>query len=369
MLLVLFGHRASTAQPAKEPKPSPKAANPKEPDPNLLRWRIFLDGLVQDARSVPSEERRPYAVADVAAAYWELDHDESQAMFIAALDAAWKLTEKMKPGERRQQPVLEYVLLTASRIDSALLKTLIDRLRKKEGAEKEADDIASETALDLIETDPEKAAQLAEAFAPNGLDDGTALFFIFRLAQKDISLANRVYATYLAKVGANENIPLEYVLRLAGYAFGHLEYYSVDKRGELSGANFRRIVGLSANQENINSFLSLAYRRTAKAIEQRNNATGAGNEGLSYPILFSLAYLEPDAERFLPASSPTWQQLEQLGIVGTTPEQTQKIAGYINSINHGRERLRVYDEDPDKIETEAEATLEDVEKLVGTCQR
>ncbi|CAN5388335.1 hypothetical protein BH10ACI2_BH10ACI2_19250 [soil metagenome] len=357
----------SAAQRAKDPEPKPSPA--KTPDPNITRWKIFLDGLVQEVRTISPEERRPFAVTDVAAAYWEIDRDESQAMFVAALDVAWKLTEKMKPSERRQQPVLDYVLSTAARIDSALLKSLIDRLRKKDGAEKEADDIASGTALELLETDPEKAAQLAEAFAPNGLDDGTALFFIFRLAQKDISLANRVYETYLTKAGASENMPVEYVVRLAGYAFGHLEYYGVDKRGELSGANFRRIPGFSANQANINSFLSLAYRRIGKAIEQRNNAAGAGNEGLGYPILFSLAYLEPDAARFLPASGQAWQQLQQQGIVGTTPEQSQKIATHMNTIYQGRDRLQTYEEAPEKLETNTEASLADVEKLVGTCQR
>src|SRR5438067_8206625 len=88
---------AAIAQPAKEVKSQPAAStqSTKPPDPNFIRWKLYLDILAQEARSV-AEERRPYVVAEIATAYWELDREESQAMFISALDAAWKLAEQDK---------------------------------------------------------------------------------------------------------------------------------------------------------------------------------------------------------------------------------------------------------------------------------
>ncbi len=116
--------------------------------------------------------------------------------------------------------MLNHVLSSATKLDSTLAKTLTKRLLDKEDSDSDRDDISSSAALEILKQDAEKSAQLAEAFAPNGLQNGTATFFIYRLAAQDIQLSNRVYGVYLNKVGANENIPLEWILPLGGYGFG-----------------------------------------------------------------------------------------------------------------------------------------------------
>ncbi len=343
-------------------KPNPTA---KPPDPGLMRWRIVLDGLVQEARTVSPEERRPYAITEVASAYWEIDHNESQELFIKALDEAWKLTEI----DKKNRPVLNHVLVTASKLDVSLAKVLTDRLLKKEGGDKGVDDLSTETALDLLKTDPRKAAELAEAFAPNGLEDGTAAFFIFKLAEVDVSLANRVYSTFLNKAIAKQNISVRSILPLAGYAFGYTEYRTVSQNGVGTGGHFWRNDKLFANPAFIRPFLSLAYGRVSQAIEQRNNATGVSLESLNHAILFALAYLVPEVARFSPGSLAAWQQLEDRGIVGVSPEQSQRVAAHMDMINLNRAKLQSSVESAEKQMQWAEESLDEVEKIVGTCER
>jgi len=91
LCLIWCGSVAVYGQVPKEAKTPVKPPAEKEENSDLLRWRVFVDGLFQEARSISPEERRPYAVAEVAAAYWEIDRDESKAQFISALEAAWKL--------------------------------------------------------------------------------------------------------------------------------------------------------------------------------------------------------------------------------------------------------------------------------------
>ncbi len=50
-------------------------------------------------------------------------------------------------------------------------------------------------------------------------------------------------------------------------------------------------------------------------------------------------------------------------------QQSQQVASLLNTINQARARARKFDESPQTPEQEAEASLEDVEKLTGTCQR
>jgi tetratricopeptide (TPR) repeat protein len=331
-------------------------------DPAILRWKIVLGSLAQESRTVFPEDRRPYAMVEVANAYWEVDRDAARQLLVSALDRALSLTRQ----DKKLRSLVNHVLSSAAGRDAALAKELNKRLLDEEG---DKDDISAATALDMLEENPEAAAQLAEAFAPNGLQDGTAAFLIFSLAQKDTRLSNRVYGVYLNKVGANESIPLESVLTLAGYALGYSEYYSVTRRGDLMGSSFPPIAGLAANPAFTGAFLNLASLRLAQAIERRNRATGAEIEALNYPILFASEYLLPEVSRYAPASMPSWQQLQQQGIVGVTTQQTQHVQNHMLVIQRARLRLQQFSDSSQTPELEAEASLENVEKLTGTCQR
>lgn len=365
LLFILSACQIISAQPAGNKGVSAKVTTQKSENPNIVRWRFFLDSLAQEARTIFPEDRRPYAVVEVANVYWEFDRETSTSLYISALDSAWSLTER----DRKNRPVLKFVLSSATRLDSTLAKTLTKRIIDKEESDNERDEISSSTALEILEDDVNKAAQLAEAFAPNGLQSGTATFLIYRIAAQDVQLSNRVYGVYLSKVSTNENIPLESVLTLGGYAFGYAEFYGIDGRGNLSGATFPQVKGLSANPAFTNAFLSLAYRRIVRTIELRNNAVGAQIESLNYTILFALEYLMPQVARFAPNTLPAWQQLQQQGIAGAMPHQIQQVANHLNTINQNRARAQRFSESSQTAEEEAEASLENVEKITGTCQR
>lgn len=360
--IFLFHTAVSLAQPPVDKNQPGKIAGKKSEDPALLRWKISLDSLAREARTVFPEERRPYAMADVASTFWDVDRVAARLQYISALDTALALTHK----DKKYQPMVNYVLSSATRRDAGLVRELNKRLLDDE---KGRDDISSEIAQDLLDENPEAAAQLAEAFAPNGLLDGSAAFLIYGLAKKDVRLSDRVYAVYLAKVSADENFAPERILALAGYSFGYAEFYSVDKRGELSGASFLPVSGLFANPSFSASFLDLAYRRVAISIERRDRAVGPDIEALNYPILFALAYLLPEVAKFSPNTTSAWQQLEQRGMVGATVEQLQKIRSHVKQINETRQRLQNIADDPEKPDRDAEASLDDVEKLPGACRR
>jgi hypothetical protein len=341
---------------------SSKATKQASEDPEIVRWKIFLNGLAQESRTVFPEERRPYAIVEVANANWEIDRDASRQLYFSALDMAMSLARQ----DKKYRALINYVLSAATRRDAELAEELNKRLLDKED---DNDNVSIETALEMLEENPLAAAQLAEAFAPNGLQDGTAAFLIFSLAKKDIRLSDRVYGVYLSKVRANESIELESVLTLAGYAFGYSEYYSVNKKGHLRGSSFLPISGLSANPVFTNAFLSLAARRLALAIDRRNRAVGGEIEGLNFPILFASEYLIPEVAKYAPGLLPSWQELQQRGIVGTTTQQTQQVQNHLIQIRQARLRTQKFSDNSQTPELEAEASLENVEKLPGTCQR
>lgn len=360
----LMDVKNSTSQSPSDKDQTGKTTIQKSDDPNFLRWKIFLDSLAQEAKTVFPDNRRPYAIVDVANAYWEIDRDLSRSTYVSALDAAVSLTKQ----DNKYRPLINYVMSAATRRDATLAKTLNKRLLDDSDAN-DRDNISSMVALDLLAENPVAAARLAEAFAPNGLQDGTAAFLIFGLAKKDIWLSNGVYNTYLTRVSTNENIPLEQILPLAGYSFGYAEYYSVDGRGDLRGASFLPIENFSAYPAFNASFLDLAFRRISMSIERRDNAVGAEIEALNFPILFALEYLIPEVAKFSPNTLPAWQQLQQQGIAGTSVHQNKQVQKNLQHINQARVSTREFDDPSQTPEQKAEASLEDVEKLPGTCQR
>jgi hypothetical protein len=100
----------------------------KPPDPNFVRWRVYLDTLAQEAKTV-ADERRPYVLAEVAAAYWQYDRDEARSLFTRAADEAWKLAS----GDAKYGDLMDDVLSGASRLDVELVRFLKKRLADKEG--------------------------------------------------------------------------------------------------------------------------------------------------------------------------------------------------------------------------------------------
>jgi hypothetical protein len=347
---------------AQSPVSAPESKNRKVENPAILRWKILLASLAQEARTVFPEERRAYAIVEVANASWVVDRETTRQLYRTALDNA----VAMRRQDAKHGRLVTYVMKSATRLDVSLAQELAKRLVDDETANEHS---PASTALDVLEENPEAAARIAEAIAPSGLEDGTAAFLIFRLAAKDLRLSDRVYSTYLNRAGTRQDISLAGILNLAGYGLGRGEYYSVTQRGELSGATFRPIAGFSGRPAYAGPFLRIAYQRLAQAIDRRDRAVGAELDTLNYAILFASDYLIADVAKFQPSALSEWQQLQQRGVVGATTVQTQAVRAHMQQISQARLRIQQYTDDSQTPESDAEASLETVEKLAGTCQR
>ena len=276
---------AQSAKDAKTQNASPAGA-PKQLDPNFIRWRVYLDTLAQEARSVP-DERRPYVVTDVASAYWEFDKDEATRLFTAALDEASRLAEQ----DKKYRDLVDYVLNAAARADAGMVDRFRKRLAGKEGETKYKGDLFGSGLLEMVKDDPPRAAQLMEAIAPDGMSM-SAPFSIFELAKVDKRLADRVFAAYLAKASSMQDVSLEKILGLAGYAFGYTEHWTMEKTGGAYGASRLPVPGLTARKDFASSFLSVAYSRADREIRVRDANAPPELGSPTWTILFAAIYLK-----------------------------------------------------------------------------
>lgn len=342
-----------------------RAANEAQVD--SARWKYLLDSLATESRSLSPEKRRPYALAEVADAYWNLDQEKARTLFTTAMD----LTLSVKKGERIDDAAFNFVLARAAKREIALAKSLTERSVEKQKIV-ETDEWSLSVALNLLKRDPSSAAQLAEAFVPSGLSNGDAAFFILELAKKDITSANQVYLAYLNKFAADNKLPLQQLLSLAGYAFGYCESYSLSNENppNLFGLSCNRISGLSASPALIRTFLAIAFQRAQSAVERLGQTAGAERNYLSFTALFTIAYLLPEAAKYAPNTVASWERLQQQATVGTTALQHEHVTRHLQSINENRARVRRHDDAPELSPVqEADASLEKADKLPQSCQR
>ncbi|MGI9055192.1 MAG: hypothetical protein ACR2F2_05245, partial [Pyrinomonadaceae bacterium] len=184
------------------------------------RWKSTLDILFIEAKTIPQKDKKAMAVADVADAYWQIDTIASQDLFGDAVDIALTVDEK-----KDKEKSFRYILNLASKRNTTFSKNLIEKIKSKKKFDSEIEEISIETAQELLNEDLKKSAEFAESIAPMGLANGSAMFLIFQITQKDANLGNRVYQTYLRKALAQEQFPPDLLLLLAGYTFGNSEYY------------------------------------------------------------------------------------------------------------------------------------------------
>ena len=353
-------------QTKPETKPS-KVATTKNSNDNL-RWVLLLDNLIYETRSISPESRRAYAIADIATAYWKFDRNISQTLFISALDSALP-SDPEEAKKRDYKKALEYVLSSVAKVDNALTEKLIAKVVEKQKSNEQSGNSSISTALELLKHNPRKAAELAEAIAPRGLSDGSAVYFILELAKQDVALSNRVYQTYLNKFVANRNATLNQLLWLGGYPFGRNEGYSLDESNlaEITGFQFPQTAELNANPVLANIFLNTALRFIQRDIEQSSQAIGARAETLKITAFFATNYLFPEVVKYQPNAGEIWEQLRQQSTAGLSPLQHQQVLKNLQSINDARARTERYNNNPNNSDEIVE--LEEVEKIVGTCQR
>lgn len=354
------------AQVSAQPPDSSKSRQNPDESQKLIQWKYLLATLTTDARSLLPEKDRPYALAAVADAYWNIDRNMARELFMSALVAACSQGK----GETCDRLALHHVLALVTKRDTDLTRTLLKKIEEKQ-ERGNLEETPLSVALDLLETDPNGATRLAEAFVPSGLATGAANSFIFRLAKQDISLANQVYRAYLNKFAVDSKLPLSQLISFGGYAFGYNEFYGLTQGApQLYGVSSRRIENLSLNPALVRTFLDLALRRTSETVEVAAQMVGVERDNLTTINLFVIAYLLPEVMRYYPSTIPAWESLQQRATVGTAAIQHEQVGRYIQSITERRARVRRFDDAPQLSgEQEAQAMLDRAEAQPNSCQR
>jgi hypothetical protein len=171
ILFLLIDPTGFNAQTTVNTKPE-QTEQQNSIDQNILRWEIFLGSVAQDAKTAFPEERRVYPTVEAANAYWEFDPEKSRTLYISAMDTAISLTRQ----DTKYHSLISYIISSAAKLDGDLTNALNKRLTDAEL--KLPDDFRLDSAYDLIESDPEAAARLAEILAPAGAQNGSAMSMI-----------------------------------------------------------------------------------------------------------------------------------------------------------------------------------------------
>jgi len=336
--------------------------------PDVARWQYLLDDLAHEARTLIQEERRPLLLAEVADAYWNLDRARSRELFTSAFEAALSL--KSDTGEAGR--ALRRVITLASRRDSALARGLTEKISAagSEGSEKSWARAASvSAALDLLETDADAAAQLAEANSPAGPSLDSA-WFILQLAKHNPAAADRVYGAYLSRFAHETGFGLERLLWLAGYPFGYAEAFGGSLNPtEMVGFSGMRAQGLTQRPALAGALLDVALRASQDALRRAGSAEPRRAEALNGLVLFTAAYLLPEVRRYRPQAWPAWSQVEQQAHAGTSAPVKDAVAKRVQEIFASRPRAGQQESGEPYAAVRVEDLLAEAEKLPGGCKR
>lgn len=366
VLVMVLSCVLGSGQPAvqqRDPRPTDLEKIASE-----LRWRGLLDGLNDEARSLFPEHNRPYALAEVADAYWNLDKARSVEIFTTALDASLAL----KAGTRQASKAIRYVILVASKRDVNVARQMSERIAKERAKNDRPVSESVGAAIDLLTSDVKTAAQFAEAIAPAGLSSDSAGVFILELAQQDLNASDGVYRAYLNKVAANPGMPLNQLLWLGGYPFGYGETYSFSDKDltRLIGMGGRRIPGLVSNPALGNRFLSVAYRSIQRTLREAELGPPERRDALSSVSLFATLYLLPEVERYSPNLSEAWWLLRQQAFAGVSEAQRGILEANVRMINSSRAAANNREESSRADSTEKiDSDFRDAEKMAAGCQR
>lgn len=353
----------AVCQVAPEGTLKKKAENALAPDG--ARWQYLLDDLAREARTLMREEERPHLLAEVADAYWDLDPARSRELFTSALDAALSL----KPETKEAGRTLRRVVTLAAKRDAALSRRLSEKIQESGAEGRWASAESASAALDLLETDPAAAAQLAEANAAAGPSMNTA-WLIMHLGQRDPAAADRVYAAYLSRFTPANGLGLERLLWLAGYPFGYAEAFGWSPgQGGVTGFSGMRSPVLTPRPALARAFLDVALRASQDALGRASALEPQRAEALGGLVLFTAAYLLPEVRRYRPLALPEWSQVEQRAQAAATAPLKDAVARRRQEIFGSRPRPGQQESAELYAAGQAEDLLTAAEKLPGGCKR
>jgi hypothetical protein len=224
-------------------------------------------------------------------------------------------------------------------------------------------------ALDLIESDSGKAAQLAEAVAPAG-PSFDAAWFIMQLAKKDPAAAERVYRAYLQGFAAGRSAGLHKLLWLAGYPFGYVEAFGFTSNPPgVKGFSGMRSPRLAANPALAAMFIQIAFREAQNSLKEAANAPSPQGDALYGLVLFTATYLLPEVARYRPQTAQAWQALYHQAVAGASTAQREAVAKSVQEVFRGR--MNANDNLPEtaNADGDTQAALDRAEKLTNPCER
>ena len=330
------------------------------------RWRYLLDELAAEARGLPWEKGQAVLTAVVADAYWDLDRNESSRLFTQSFDDA---LSHEPHGDANRRAALRHVISLAARRDITLAKNFIARLLKSPSKDDRGAGETIAVASDLIESEPGKAAKLAEAAAPAGpsLD---AAWFIMQLAKKDPAAAERVYSSYLEGFTSGRSAGLNRLMWLAGYPFGYVEAFGFSlNSAEVEGFNGLRSPRLDAQPALAATFIQIAHREAQNALKEAAVAPAPRRDILYGLVLFTATYLLPEVMRYRPQATQAWQSISYQASAGASAAWKEAVAKRAQDVFRGRLSADGSGPEAHTAEGDPQSALDRAEKLTNPCER
>jgi hypothetical protein len=348
----------------KRPADKTQAASRSKNPTDLTEWKILLDNLAVEARTLEPEKERPLIIADLADAYWQIDKNQSKKLFNDAFDQALSLPKEHKPGE-----ITGNVLSIAARRDRALGLSLTKRLMESREKERPSGAQALQVANNLLASDVGLAVDLAQAAASFGPSmDGT--WFLFKVAEKDPAAAEKLYDVYLKQLFSIPNPELSSVLWLAGYPLGYGEAFggSLDP-DSFTGFGGMRIPGLSPHPAFARTYLQLAFASITDTLRRAASANDSERDVLNSLALYSASYLFPDVQRYLPNAEGAWSAIYRQAQTGTSAARQAAVESRLQAIMRMRANVAKYQSTDDYLSATAKEKLEQISKMPGGCKR
>jgi hypothetical protein len=314
---------AKDPSPAKatsmKPKSSTDAEAARAVRERRAQARSLLIALAVDARTFQDQSLRARSLARIADTLWQLDAEQARSLFRKAWEAAEiadqeserKLREEVErqklrtgggfatnlpPNLRRE------VLRHIARRDRVLSEELLEKMKAQQEADavkpisrtSEAANQRLDLARELLETDVERALQLADPVLTNV--NMLTINFLSHAREKNAALADGRYSAILANAAANPQSDANTVSLLSSYIFTPHLMITFTGSGVSSSQSSNTIVPADVSPE-----LRAAFFQTAEAILLRplpppgQDKSGPGVDGKYLVIKRLLPFFEQSA--------------------------------------------------------------------------
>jgi tetratricopeptide (TPR) repeat protein len=282
-----------------EAKTETQTAGNAEPAVTAIQQQALnlLNHLFEQAKEFDDEAARIKTRAQIADTLWEHDEARARGQFEEAFRAVADIkgeredeSSMFSPLSRLRSELLRLIAPRDMALAEKLLKTIPDAPTKDNsaltqffGAQSQQSQVAMELALELASTDPQRAAQMAQA----SLQSGINMMFpqvLQKIQQKEPELADRLFLQALAAAQKDTARPTMKLLLLAPYAFPGFGGFSPEALLGGQSAPPR-----PPNPALIEPFLNFAYQ---SVMQELNVAPPGAPAGLEAQVASALGQLD-----------------------------------------------------------------------------